>query len=85
MKRVLKWNIPADDRDHPIGGGQVLHVACQGDRALVQVWTLETEDDGPYRAVRIFGTGQPVPDHAGPYLGTALAADGALVWHVFGS
>ena len=83
--RVLKWPVPVDDREHPIGDGTVLHVGCQGrNPQVVYVWTLEP--DGAQlrgRAARVFGTGQPLPEYigAGYHLGSVI--EGALVWHVF--
>ena len=83
MMRVLKWTVPVDDQWHPIGAGDVVHVACQMDGPFsVQVWTLEA-DNLEMRSACVFGTGQPLPDRV-THLGTALANQGALVWHLFG-
>lgn len=86
---VLKWPVSVDDRPHRIGSGQVVHVACQDptDPAWVEVWTIEPRPRNgevpiPTREVQVFGTGQPLPFFA-THLGTALAANGRLVWHVF--
>lgn len=83
-RRILKWTIPVDDCDHPIGAGPVVHVDVQGnDTGLVQVWTDETDADNIRDATsaRVYGTGQPLPEHD-EVVGTALALGGALVWHV---
>ena len=45
-------------------------VECDPDRALVT------------RRFVVIGTGQRVPDGA-EYCGTAMAAEGSLVWHVY--
>lgn len=29
MRKVLKWDVPVDDVDHPVGSGPVVLVACQ--------------------------------------------------------
>lgn len=84
--RVLKWEVPVDEEFHLVGSGQVVHVACQADPGTVAVWTCESEEEGRLRvsrAVRAYPTGRPVPPLL-EHLGTALAADGALVWHLFG-
>ncbi len=82
-KRVLKWNVPVDDRPHPTGAGKVLYVQCQYGPDSVQVWTEESElTAGAERQVQVFGTGHQVPFDA-IYLGTAVAMDGALVWHLY--
>lgn len=77
--RALKWSVPVDDRPHEIGGGKVLHVACQNGPDAVEVWTLELNDSK--RWVQVFGTGQPLPGSVTAFVGTALASP--LVWHVF--
>lgn len=77
-RRIFKWTIPVDDRDHPIGGGPVVHVACQHGPGSVQVWTDES-DELAATSARVYGTGQPLPpdDEA---VGSAIA--GPFVWHV---
>lgn len=83
-ERVLKYDVPVDDLWHSVGGGPVIHVACQRDSGVVQVWTREWGSAYRARAVRVFATGQPLPEGM-DHLGSALAADGGLVWHVFAS
>lgn len=80
--RVLKWDVPVDDQPHKIGTGRVVHVACQGGPESVQVWTIELPEPARSRPVQVFGTGQPIPGQWA-HIGSTLAADGALVWHVF--
>ena len=81
--RVLKWQVPVDDNEHQIGGGIVMLVASQyGDPAMVQVWTTEDGSD-PNRIVRVFGTGQDVPEGSWWPIGSAMMANGQLVWHIF--
>lgn len=83
-RRILKWTIPVDDHDHPIGAGPVVHVDVQGnDTDLVQVWTDE-DDAGDIQdagLARVYATGQPVPP-GDEVLGTVLVLGGSLVWHV---
>lgn len=83
-RRVVKWAVPVDDQNHPIGTGPVLHVGCQdGARSTVTVWTEEPVVDVPgrYRWVRVFGTIQPIPEGF-VHIGSAVA--GPFVWHVYG-
>jgi hypothetical protein len=85
VKRVLKWDVPVDDREHTIGAGFIAHVGCQQGPETVQVWTEQSDDHPtrwPARTVRVFGTGQPLPDGA-RHLGSVVSAGGALVWHVY--
>lgn len=78
--RVLKWEVAVDDRSHPIGGGDVVHVAAQTLNAVC-VWTVERKDaERPKRLARAFGTGQPIDNPVRP-LGSTQA--GPFVWHLF--
>lgn len=80
--RVLKWSIPVDDKPHD-APALVVHVACQSSYDSVEVWALERHIK--YAGIgkfQVFATGQEVPDDA-EYVGTALAAQGSLVWHLF--
>lgn len=88
VKQVLKWSVPVDDQDHPIGTGRVVHVACQsGVVDVVSVWTEETAHTyGQSRRARAYGTGQPIPEDD-EHIGTALAPvhpPKTLVWHIYG-
>jgi hypothetical protein len=85
-RAVLKWEVPVDDRVHEIGGGEIVSIACQYPESrpdVVMVWTVEERSDGsgPKRQVQVYGTGHPLSNFAKP-LGSAIAAGGALVWHV---
>lgn len=81
-RRVLKWTVPIDDHDHPIGSGPVVLVGSQNESwDVVQVWTDEA-DDPEIRSARVYGTGQPVPADD-KHLGSVIVAP--LVWHVFAS
>jgi hypothetical protein len=83
---VLKWPIAVDDKPHKIGGGEVVHVACQDQYRpdVVTIWTIEPRyaQPEPKRRVQVYGTGQPLPFFA-EHLGSVVAAGGQLVWHAF--
>lgn len=80
-RRVLKWPVPVDDTDHPIGAGRVVFVDAQGHRARVFVWTEEPHGLAEaVRRARVYGTGQPIPD-GDIHIGTTIA--GPFVWHVY--
>ena len=82
-RRILKWTIPVDDQDHPIGPGPVVHVASQRDDSrFVQVWTDEPDAEHvDVTSARVYATGQPLPT-GDEILGTAVVMGGQLVWHV---
>lgn len=81
MQRVLRWDVPVDDKWHDIGAGRVVEVAVRNtrtpdERNLVEVWTLEdypgtSTADLPKRSAIVVGTGQPAPENT-EYLGTAI-------------
>jgi hypothetical protein len=79
--KIFRYEVPVDDRWHEVESGDVLHVAArQPDR--VEFWAFA---DGPTtrrRWLRVYGTGQPITDGIWAHLGTAMAADGRLVWHL---
>lgn len=88
MRAIYRYEIPVDDRSHAVnmhGSTRVLHVAARRPN-IVEFWA---EHDGPTldRWFRVFGTGQPLPEDwmKHRYIGTALAADGQLVWHLYES
>lgn len=85
-RAVYKYEIPVDDqwRDIPTPlPARIVHVACTTTGyGVVYVWAEVTPGsaDTATRKMRVFGTGQPIPDGA-VYVGTAPA--GPFVWHVY--
>lgn len=92
MRTVWKYTIPVDDGYHPIPVGKVVHVEWLHHDA-VYVWVETDVEESKHRpavvqglrGVRVFGTGQPIPDDI-VHLGTAVMPDdiGRLVWHLYG-
>lgn len=91
-RRVLRYEVPTDGRDHAIGAGQVLIVrpwrlAPLPSATRVEVF-VEREvpinwpasDDTAQQVVVVIRTGSLVPD-GGLWVGSCL--DGQLVWHVY--
>jgi len=91
-RRIFKIVVPVDDRWHPLDGvhsiEQILHVADQGNAGLVAVWFERDRNEyaftRPPREIeaRVYGTGHEIEDESAQYVGTAIAADGRLVWHL---
>lgn len=83
-RRVFRHEVPVDDQWHEFElTGPILHVATRHyDR--VEFWTI-ADLGGPVRVrtFRVFGTGQPLPDDAAIYIGSAFTPSRNLVWHVF--
>lgn len=86
LTRVLRWNVPVDDRWHDIGAGPVVLVATRDQGppgSLVEVWTRErTTNEPAMRPARVFGTGHPVPADV-EHIGSTIVPGYPLVWHVF--
>lgn len=87
--RILRWDIPVDDREHQIGTGRVVHaVALRHD--TVTVWTVEHDlgedldmDIETYPTlVRVVGTGQEWDSWMWDHQSTAPHHVSGLVWHV---
>jgi hypothetical protein len=78
--QIFRYEVPIDGRWHPIPGCSTpLHVGCR-DPLLVEFWAWR-RDDLPVRHLRVFGTGQSIPDGT-HYRGTVIAPGGQLVWHL---
>ena len=87
MKRILKFQVPVDDQAHRLmlpDGAWIVHVDVQGAAIdVVTFWALvETGQPEVPRAFHVYPTGAPVTSDC-DYVGTALAAAGGLVWHLF--
>jgi hypothetical protein len=88
---IHRYEIPVDDHWHILTlTGDVIHVAARRPE-VVELWAVAGQDPPDKHRYRVFGTGQPLPQRVettagdGPLLhvGTALAAGGQLVWHLF--
>lgn len=91
------WRYPLPITDEPVipmpAGAQVLSVGPfrqpSGSGAYyvdppLDLWAL-VDPDAPVedRAFRVVGTGNPMPDDCGRYIGTTHSHGGSLIWHVF--
>lgn len=82
-RRILKATVKVDDRWHKVPGGPIVHVDHQGEDDRVHVWFEHDSDlDLPGRLLRVFGTGQPLPDEPTRHVGTVLTPGRSFVWHV---
>lgn len=93
-RRVLRFEIPVDDRPHEIAAGRpVLVTMYRGPEERfdrVEVW-IETwvpfgwpsRENPEKQLVQVFGTGHRLPDGQIEHMGSCFAADGRLVWHLY--
>lgn len=79
------WKFVIADPETPVRmpeGAEVLHVAEQ--HGQVCLWALVDPAAMPMdRRFVIVGTGHPLPEHRGRFIGTVLLAGGGLVFHVW--
>jgi len=84
MKVIWKWALPIQDVvviDMPVDA-QPLTVQVQNGGP--QLWAMVDPDvEWGSRTLRIYGTGHPIHEAPGQYIGTFQFANGALVFHVF--
>lgn len=89
--RMLRYEVPVDDQWHTIdvpAMTRIQHLASRNPQ-VVEFWAEQwepLEGEEPLtrpRTFRVYGTGHPYDPRNLDYKGTALAADGALVWHLF--
>lgn len=88
MNTVWRYDLPVTDHVTLVEmprGTQLLHVASQhGQLDSVQLWAgVDPSEPAEPRAFVVRGTGQSVGAEHEHYVGTAIVADGRLVWHLF--
>ncbi|MEU3613498.1 hypothetical protein ABZ725_14440 [Streptomyces sp. NPDC006872] len=81
MAAIYRYEVPVDDRWHPLQlSGRIVHVGCRNMRA-VEVWALHADGAQTVRSFRVYGSGHPLPPDV-EHVGTAIAPGGQLVWHL---
>ena len=82
--RIWKWELKITDLqtvDMP-RDAKIMSVQMQSGKLCLWAMCWPINPTRP-RNIAIYGTGNPVPNDPGEYIGTAQQHDGALVWHVF--
>lgn len=86
-RRILRYEVPVDDQWHRIDspGRRVGPIAARRPD-VVEFWSVQSDGsfgiDGTGE-FRVYATGQLIDDDHAAYMGTAITANGALVWHLF--
>lgn len=83
MSEVWKFTLRIDDQQavEMPEGAELLHVHEQYGSLALWALVIPTGQRTVSREILIRGTGTPIWTQ--PYVGTAVCAHGALVWHVF--
>jgi hypothetical protein len=83
-RAIWKYQIEVTDRQsvEMPSGAMPLFVGVQG--GDVCLWAeVDPEVGKQPRTILVFGTGHPMPDDPGSYIGTFMLHGGALVFHVY--
>lgn len=85
---MVIWKFPlfvTDSLDLLMPEGAVI-LSVQNQRDSLCLWAF-CDPSAPLKSkkINIYGTGNPVPENPGRYIGTVQMDDGFLVWHVFQS
>jgi hypothetical protein len=82
MKKIWKWSLTPETLIDMPEGAQILTVQDQNGQPAL--WALVDPDARrEARTFKTYGTGHPVPDNPGKYIGTFQHMNGMLVFHVF--
>lgn len=89
MKTIFKYplNVGYNDLRLP-QGARVLTVQTQNN--VINLWAEVPvangsghEPETQLRTFNVYGTGRPIPNEPGRYIGTVQQLQGALVWHIY--
>lgn len=82
MKRIFKYPIQITDREtiEMPGGAKILSAQVQGN--TICLWAeVDTEMVPQPRTIAVYGTGNPMPEDPGLFIGTVQTPP--FVWHVY--
>ena len=88
-RRIFRYRLPITDAPalHLPAGAEVLSVGPPRDGSdQLDLWAvIDASHLGfeEYRHFRVVGTGNPMPDDCGRFIGTVPTHAGTLIWHVF--
>lgn len=82
--RIWKWTLEVTDRQKIPMPVKAIPLSVQPQHGGLQMWALCDETaEKVDRTIAIYGTGNPIPDEPGNFIGTFQMSGGALVFHVF--
>lgn len=88
MKTIYRYQIPITDRPTlSMPAGAHILPAPPGERndgSDIEIWAeVDTTRPLEPRGFTIVGTGNPMPDEHGAFVGTVVTHGGQFVWHIF--
>lgn len=79
--RILRYEVPVDNRWHEITSLRPLAVGCRF-RDIVEFWAWEFPNITPVtHQYKVVGTGQPIDEDV-EYIDTVTAPGGRYIWHL---
>ena len=83
--RIWKYTIEVANHQELALHSEAKILAVQMQGGECRLWALvdETKKDMATRRIAIYGTGHPIPDDPGNYIGTFQIMGGDLVFHAF--
>jgi hypothetical protein len=85
--RIYRYPLPIQDRIRISlpNGAEILTVGPPRDgSATLDMWAMVNPDNDPEtREFQIVGTGHPIDENTGRYIGTVPSHGGVFIWHVF--
>jgi hypothetical protein len=85
MKTIYKYPLHITDTQVVTAPQGAVWLTVQVQRDILGLWAVVDPTAKPCgRTIRIYGTGQPIPDYECPpkkHIGTVQ--EGPLVWHIF--
>ena len=83
--RIWKYQLNVIDEQQLFLPADAKILTVQTQRGTPCLWTLVNEENTAkeLRKIAIYGTGNPLPDNPGEYIGTFQMHGGDLVFHVF--
>ena len=84
MKRIFKWTLAMDDFQSIDVPEDTQFLTVQTQYEQPQVWGICTPGASKKSVtIRLAGTGHPIDDNPGKYLGTFQLMNGSLIFHAF--
>jgi hypothetical protein len=86
MKKIYRYELEITDRpklDLP-AHAWILSAASSRNLDGIEIWILvDPTQPLETRELRVVGTGNPIVDDCGRFIGTVITHGGNFVWHVF--
>lgn len=87
MRTIHRYELPITDRpviEMPIDARILPAPPSERLDERIEIWAEVSDDaDVVRRVFRVVGTGNPLPEDCGQFIGTVITHQGRYVWHVY--